>query len=272
MGAPKSFKTGMLLKTAMEYVRQGFKVYYVDCENGINSIRTRGYQAIMECEGKELRRDNNPEILADLVEKWQMQGGDLQIGFFPAHTKCVNDVKAELMYLKDEEGWEPDIICWDYPDLMLANDHSKRKEKRINIQHVYFDIINLNVEMDIFSFALSQVSKNAVNKTVINMKDFSEDFGKAMNAHAAFATCRTQEEVEAGFARLVPVVQREGEMFTGSNQVVMRFEEKKMVIEEIDYDEAVDYLEDAGFGGSRKKEAPKRVTKEEVANKQVSDD
>lgn len=270
MGAPKSFKTGMLLKTAAEYVRQGYKVYYVDCENGIKSIRTRFYQAVMEIEAKELKKDDNPRILEDLIDKWKLQGGDMQVGFYPAHTKCTNDVKAELAYLKDELNWEPDLICWDYPDLMLADDLSKRKEKRINIQHTYFDIINLNVELDVFSIALSQVNKNAVNKTIINMRDFSEDFGKAMNCHAAFAICRTQEEVEAGFARIVPVVQREGEMFTGQNQVVIRIEEKKMIIDEIDYDEAVDYLTDAGFGA--KKPKAERVTKESVRFKNIGDE
>lgn len=149
----------MLLKTAAEYVRQGYKVYYVDCENGIKSIRTRFYQAVMEIEAKELKKDDNPRILEDLIDKWKLQGGDMQVGFYPAHTKCTNDVKAELAYLKDELNWEPDLICWDYPDLMLADDLSKRKEKRINIQHTYFDIINLNVELDVFSIALSSKQK-----------------------------------------------------------------------------------------------------------------
>lgn len=111
-------------------------------------------------------------------------------------------MNTELERLRDERGWVPDVILWDYPDLFEPTDKSI-KDKRLKIQAVYFEIINLNHKWGCFSMGLSQISRNAVNKAVINMKDFAEDFGKAANCHAAFAICRTEEEMEAGTARLI---------------------------------------------------------------------
>lgn len=238
MGAPKSFKTGNLIKMAVEYVRDGYKVYYVDCENGIDSIRNRAKQAMLEVNRQDLYTEDMLKTLDEMIERYKKLGGDMEIDFYPAYTKTVAEVDAELEYLRDEHGWIPDLICWDYPDLMLANDHSKQKDRRLNIQHVYFDIINLNHKWGCFSIGLSQVNRQAVSKAVINMKDFAEDFGKAMNAHAAFAICRTEEEMEAGTARIIPVVQRDGVAYRGVNQCLVEIDEETMSINEISFDRA----------------------------------
>ena len=54
MSGPKHFKTGLLIKMAIEYARDGYKVYYADGENGLKSIRNRAKQAIMECTQEDL--------------------------------------------------------------------------------------------------------------------------------------------------------------------------------------------------------------------------
>lgn len=238
MGAPKSFKTGNALKLAVEYARDGLKVYYVDNENGKASIRARLRQTLLECTREELKEPEMKKALDEVVVRFGALGGEVKFDFYPAHTKSAADVDMELERLKEEEDWIPDLILWDYPDLMVAIDPKKRAEKRINIQHVYFDIINLNAKWNVFSIALSQVNKNAVDKAVINMKDFAEDFGKAMNCHAAFALCATPEEQELGMVRIIPVVQREGVQYNGKHVCVIRMEQDRMKIEEVDYERA----------------------------------
>lgn len=215
MSQPKGFKTGTILNIAMNYVRDGLNVYYVDCENGIKAIQARAFQCMMNSTKRDLLTDDKEKVLADMVKRWKVMGGDFKNDFYPANICDCNDVEANLQYYWDEYGWKPDLIIWDYPDKMVPIDKSI-KENRLRIQHVYHDIIRVHNKWSCFGFGISQVNKNAVNKEFIDMKDFAEDFGKAANAHAAFALCRTEDEIKAGTARLIPVMQREGEMFTGT--------------------------------------------------------
>jgi len=267
MGAPKSFKTGTLLSVAIELVRDGKKVYYVDAENGQRSIYNRFRQGVLDCELRDVDSPENVALYDQMISRWKTMGGDFAFNFYPGHSFCADDVEADLDTLKDEHGWEPDVICWDYPDIQLPNDKDKAKDKRIGIQHVYFDIIRVNERRSTFSIALSQVGKAAVNKVIIDMKDFAEDFGKAANAHAAFAICRTETEMRRGLARIVPVVQREGVQYNGSNMCMVRINEARMQVVELSPEEAKAELEELmlqdakiakAFGGGADKVYKKR--------------
>ena len=209
MSEPKGFKTGLLLNVAKNYVRDGFNVYYADAENGHKRIKDRVRQSMVNCTFEELRSGKFDKKLTSMVKAYSVMGGDFRADFFPAYTKSVADVEAELDYLLEEYNWIPDIICYDYLDLFEPIDY-KIKEKRLKIQAVYFDAIRLNNRLDTFSISLSQVSKGAVGSKTINMTDFAEDFGKAANCHAAFALCKDEVERAAGVARLIPVAQRDG--------------------------------------------------------------
>lgn len=217
MGAPKSFKTGVAINIAVEYCRDGLNGYYVDCENGIRTIKSRIYQQMLAVERRDMFTGEYDDIMQQMVNKWKVLGGDMAVDYYPANTKTCADVDANLTYLRDEHGFMPDFIVWDYPDLLRCVDPSI-KDKRLQIQAVYHDIVRLHNKWSAFGIGLSQVSKAAVEREIITIKDFAEDFGKAANAHAAFAICRTPEEKEAGLARIIPVMQREGEEYHGERQ------------------------------------------------------
>lgn len=236
MGPPKSFKTGTLLSVAVGYVRDGFKVYYADCENSQDRIRDRAKQCMLEATFEEFTSGEMDEVLAEMVGRYKHMGGDFRADFYPAHTKTMLDIEIELDYLKEEYDWVPDIICYDYLDLFKPEDRTI-KEKRLQIQAVYFDAIRLQKRRNIMGFSVSQVNKDAVNKAVIDMTNFSEDFGKAANVHAAFALCRTEDEKKAGVMRIIPVVQRDGVAQHSGEACFVSVDESRMSVKEITYDE-----------------------------------
>jgi KaiC/GvpD/RAD55 family RecA-like ATPase len=239
MSGPKHFKTGIIIKTAVEYARNGYKVYYADGENGARSIRNRAKMAIMECELKDLFDESLKNELDLVLESFgKNMGGDLFIDSFAAGTKCVNDIEGRLDYLKREYGFIPDIIVWDSIDHFIPNsDVDRRRDTRIQSQKVYHEVIGLNKRLGCFSIAPSQVNRAAVSKKVFTMKDIAEDFGKIMNAHAVFAICATDEELEAGRRRIIPIAQREGQKFTGHNMCMVQIDESKMIVDEIDQEQ-----------------------------------
>jgi KaiC/GvpD/RAD55 family RecA-like ATPase len=234
---PKHFKTGFIIKLAVEYARDGYKVYYADGENGVRSIRRRAKMSIMECSAGDLR--SNPD-LEDTLNNFnkgvsRFPGGDLFVDYWPASTATVGDVKNRLTYIKETKNWEPDIIIWDSIDHFLpTNPDDQRRDIRIQIQKVYHEVIALNAELSTFSIAPSQVNKKAIDKKVFDLKDLSEDFGKVMNAHAVFAICATPEELEEGLRRVVAVVQREGERYDGKNHCLVKIKESEATIKEVD--------------------------------------
>lgn len=233
MGAPKAFKTGTALNVAMGLVRSGKKVYYVDCENGEERIKDRFYQAMLEATWEEYDSGRLDSTLSEMVKKFSIMGGDFRSDYYPAHTKSIADVEDNLQAIEEECGWTPDVIVYDYLDLMMAEDY-KIKDKRLIIQAVYHDAIRLQKRRNIFGISLSQVNKEAVNKPVIDMTGFAEDFGKAANCHAAFALCRTEDEKEAKVMRIVPVVQRDGVSQAGGNACFVEVDEGSMRVSEID--------------------------------------
>lgn len=241
MGAPKSFKTGTLINIAMNLVRDGKKVYYVDCENGESRILDKFYQSMLRATWQEYTSGELDETLEEMVRRFKVMGGDFISDFYPAQTKTVADVEERLKEIEQETGWKPDVIMWDYPDL-LEPTNFKIIEKRLKIQAIYFDIIRLHKRRDIWGMGLSQVNKDAVDKPVIDMKGFAEDFGKAANCHAAFALCRTPEEKEVGLMRIVPVVQRDGVAQHSHNACYTEVKEGSMSVVEVEKDYAAALL------------------------------
>jgi KaiC/GvpD/RAD55 family RecA-like ATPase len=228
---PKHFKTGVIIKLAVEYARDGYNVYYADGENGKKSIRRRAKQSIMECTADELR--DAPDLDTTLENFHRYMGA------------TVTDVENRLAQIKATKGWEPDIIVWDSIDHFLpSKPEDQKKETRIQIQRVYHEVIALNHKLTTFSIAPSQVNKAAVSKKVFDMKDLAEDFGKVMNAHGVFAICATEDELEQGLRRIIVIAQREGERYTGHNVCLVKIDEARGIVDEVDKDAYYEEVED----------------------------
>lgn len=240
MSGPKHFKTGLLIRLALEYARDGYNVYYADGENGVRSIRNRAKMALMECELSDLYDGTvDPDEINGALYRFQKyMGGDMFIDSYPASTKSIQDVKNRLAFLKETRGFEPDLIVWDSLDhFKPSNKDDGKRDTRIKSQIVYHEAIALNAEIGTFAFGPSQVNRGGVSKKTLSMTDIAEDFGKVMNAHAVFAICATDDEMEQGIRRIIPVAQREGVGYRGKNQCIIKVDEATMGVMEAEAEE-----------------------------------
>ena len=235
MGAPKGFKTGTMLNIALGYVKDGERVFYADFENSVRSINTRANQGLVAASFDELRDKSKDSDLKSIVGKIDKLGGEMRMEYFQANVATIADVEARLVRLAQEDGFVPTKIIYDGLDLVTPIDKTIR-DKRLQIQAVYHDAIRLQTKYCMAGFTPSQVSRQAISKPILNMQDLSEDIGKAHNAHAAFAICRTDEEIQQGVARILPVFQREGVRQELAIPCFVKIDEKRMLIEEIDLD------------------------------------
>lgn len=240
MSGPKHFKTGTLLSIALGYARDGLNVYIADIENGTRAVRNRLKMGVLQCELHEL--------FDGTIEPWEVEstfkaikqygGGDIFVDNYPAYSSSMEDVKNRLSHLKETRGFEPDLIIFEPLDKFgpIEKD-DRRRDTRIKIQIVYAEAMNLLKELNVFGFTPSQVNRAAVAKKVLDMGDIAEDFAKVANAHAVFAICATDDEMEEDelgmtTRRIIPVAQREGVAYRGKNQCLIKVDEKKMIVAE----------------------------------------
>lgn len=209
MGAPKSFKTGFLIKSGVEYMRDGLNVFYADLENGEENIFMRHKQCLLECAANEIVNFNDE--LNEIKEKLLMiNAGEIYIERFRKKLDNFEAIDAKLEFLHEEHGFKPDFIISDYIDLMGKGKDLKTDDKRLIIQHNYAMADNINEKYGCFQFTVSKLKREAIKKEWVSAEDAAEDFEKIYNAHAVFALMRSEEEIELNTGRLIPVVQREG--------------------------------------------------------------
>lgn len=232
MAGPKFFKTGVLLNIAWDLAIKGKKLFYADSENGEDNINVRLRQCVLQCTRNDTFK-YMPEFNA-IVAKVGKMGGEIRIEFFPKNS-TLDDVEQKMLELRNEDGFVPDVIIYDYLDLYKSSD-KKIIDKRLHIQDVYHHAVRINERWNTFAFTVSTVKASAINKLIVEVGDFGEDSQKAYNCHAAFAICRTKTEMQEGTARIVPVVQREGVGFRNdaATTCAVQFNESIMNVKELD--------------------------------------
>jgi len=247
MSGPKHFKTGVLLSLALGFMRDGLNVYYADIENGARSIRNRLKMAILDCELHELFDGAiSKETVDGMLElnKFYM-GGDMFIDNYPAYSKSITDVENRLALLKKRHGFVPDVIFWDPLDKFIpSSKEDLKRDNRIQSQRVYHEAVNLNKKLECFSFTPSQANRAAISKKTLSMTDIAEDFGRVMIAHAVFAICATDSELEQGIRRIIPVAQREGVGYLGKYKCIIKIDESRMQVEEAEDETDLTRLDD----------------------------
>ena len=236
MMPPKGFKTGTCLSLSLGFMRDGGSEYYADTENGHEKLNLRMQQAMSELTALEVLSGEHDELIVQLINKYKIRGGDFVADYFPMHTKDMNDVDLELERRRDEDGFIPTEIFFDNLDNFKPIDKSI-KEKRHQITAVYADALRLLSKWDCIGFSPSQVNRNAVNKAILDMTAFAEDFMKAANCHGAWAMCQDGVEKIAWIARILPVVQREGVDQDSGAACYVSLDKARMQIKEISYDE-----------------------------------
>jgi hypothetical protein len=196
---------------------------------GPKAIKRRFYQAMLHVTKHDMQDPAQEVVLARMVKKFMGRNGDIEVGMFA--SKTLDDVDAELEYLRDEYNWTPQIIIYDYLKKFKST-NPKITDARLIIQDVFNDAKRLNVKWKTLAISVAKVKQQAVEKEVIKQTDIGDDFEQIYNCDAAFALCRTPEEMEAGIARIIPVAQREGEAYTGSQVCMIKIEPDRMKIEE----------------------------------------
>lgn len=210
LAPPNGFKTTSLINIGMKAagITCKYNVLHFTLEMSARKVLKR-YAERLTDKPCEVRRDEDREaysLLMDEKAKHRVRG-NIKVKQFPTNRATVNDLR-DFAVRVTEEGYKPDVIIVDYPDLLQPSRHFK--EKRFELQDICYDLRGLAGELDVFMWAASQAGRDAIGREIITMANVAEDIGKANVSDVMLAICQTEVEVENNTARLYAAKIRDG--------------------------------------------------------------
>tara|TARA_R100001594_G_scaffold115765_2_gene150691 strand:- start:234 stop:1517 length:1284 start_codon:yes stop_codon:yes gene_type:complete len=157
----------------------------------------------MTWSGVSISRGDNPDY-ARLFKRLNKLGKayreSLIIKEFPTGTTTVSDLRAHLTILEQQLDFVPDVIIVDYGDIMRPT--RRVKEKRERIGEVFGELLALAQEYNVPLWSGTQANRDALNKSVVTIKNLSESIEHAKIATVVLALCQTEQEKEDNEMRI----------------------------------------------------------------------
>jgi len=254
LGGSKAYKTGFVIALAAGFIRNGFKVFYADGENGLFSIENRIDMCLSGCTLQQLIKDKIveydsegnlisteiPSLHLKQSKYWiNLFGGEIVVHSYPSSTASTKDIDKDLFELKSKKGFIPDVIIYDDLDHFIPQ--KRQATDILESQATLKDVINLNKKWNTIAISPAQVNRTAIGEDIYTIKDIGRDYGKIKYAHSIWAINRSPSEIEEGIGIIHTVVQREGQ----SNKLasVVKINEEIQSIEELTYKQSIKYLQ-----------------------------
>lgn len=198
LAPPERGKTLVLVNFAAQALYQGLTVGYFTLELAERKIARRFDLRISGRPISLLRKD--PTKIKSPLQALRNNGCNLVIKDYSSEYPKVEDIKSFIITYQNRMKKNFDMIIIDYADL-VAPSH-QHKQERFGIKEVYTGLRRLANEFKIPVITASQANRRSVEKAVITMADFAEDFQKAAIADVVLAICQTPEELEEDLARI----------------------------------------------------------------------
>lgn len=117
---------------------------------------------------------------------------------FPTGSVTMRDITAYLDALAATEGFVPDLLLVDYPDLMRFNPKYRREE----IGEAYKQLRGLGMERNIAVAVPTQSNRSGEGAQLLKGNMVGEDFSKLQTADVFFSYTQTDAEHQLNLARL----------------------------------------------------------------------
>jgi replicative DNA helicase len=198
LAPPERGKTLALVNTGVAALRMGKKVCHITLELSERQTARRYDLRITGRPIEILRKE--PDRVRNPLASLRKTGCDLVIKDYSAHDPKVEELKAFVINYQNKMHRKFDLLIIDYADLISPT--KLHKNERFGIKEVYTNIRRFANELKIPIVTASQANRKSVNKKVVTMEDFAEDFAKAAISDVVIAICQEPEELEEEICRL----------------------------------------------------------------------
>jgi replicative DNA helicase len=225
----KTGKTWCMIHLAKMVVMNGLRTVHVSLEMSEEKIAQRYVQTLfaiskraekyvtrrfkktkrgkLDFEIKEVEAKlslDNPNIAKKLktkLKRWRTRILDnIQVKQFPTSQLTVEGLEAYLDSLEMTQGFVPDLLIVDYPDLMKIPGGAG--QLRHGLSEVYKRLRGVAVARNLALAVPTQSNRGGATAKTVNRTNVSEAYSKIADADMALTYSQTELEKKLGLARL----------------------------------------------------------------------
>jgi len=199
MGFAKAGKSTAMGEFAVNATLEGYNALYVSLEVHTNILSDRFDARLSEMSMDKLieKRDEVHRKLADLGGGKKL--GDLWVVQRPSGSMSPADLDRLIERMK-REGKQIDFVVVDYADLMRATIITK--DDRVDVKNVYTDLRAVFDKHNVAGMTASQTNRDGGSAETATMMHAADNIEKVRIADLIITINKTEEEAEAGEARL----------------------------------------------------------------------
>lgn len=164
-------------------------------------IRRKGKRLVMDFEALDRPSLDDPKINKLLRGKIGMlsgKGSNLLLKEFPMRGLTMKGLRGFLETLNASQGFVPDVVLVDYPDLF----HVDPRYKRVEIGQIYEELRGMATTDNFAMGVVTQANRQAAKKDIMTGEDVGEDYSKYQTADNFLTYNQTDYEANLGLARL----------------------------------------------------------------------
>lgn len=208
IAGPKGGKSMSLANIAYANLKKGANVVFFTCEISQDKTEERLVSRISGISLDDLGK--MPKTAIEKCAQFYLDNHcNLDIKGYPPGTASCNDFRSYLYWLEGEKGYKPNVVLFDYGDLIKPID--KHNELRHGLNAVWTEMRGIAQEFDCAGATASQCNREAIDKAVIRMKDIAEAIGKVCVSDHIWTNCRTDEEEKQNKGRIFFAGSREAQ-------------------------------------------------------------
>jgi replicative DNA helicase len=198
MAPPKKGKSMFLVNVAANALFYRKKVIYYTFELIEDDICDRLDACLTRIPINNLKgADSNIKARLNTI---QMLKGNIIIKYYPTRKATVNTLMAHIEKLANGNNFKPDLIVIDYPSRMKSM--SLRKERRIEIEDIYLDIIGMAGELNVPIWVAHQTDRESITSEQIGMENVSESMEPVRGCDVILTLNFNNIEKEAKLGRI----------------------------------------------------------------------
>jgi replicative DNA helicase len=183
-----------LSKRPEKFLQSRFEKEIVDGQlEHFSGIRREKVKARLSLQDDEIK-----SYLMKKSDYWGMKFNKLLIKQFPTGSLTIRGLKAYLDMLEQVQGFIPDLLIIDYPDLMNISSANYR----FDLSKIYKDLRGIAVERNIAVVAASQSNREGMKAKRLTAVNIAESFEKGATADVMMTYNQTEIEHGLGLARL----------------------------------------------------------------------
>lgn len=143
---------------------------------------------------------SNPIVRKKIGERMEEMGGrmNVMVKQFPTGKLTIDALNTYLEMLPNIDGFQPDMVILDYPELMSL----PIKDYRLAIGQLFREFRGIMVERNQAGVTASQSNRGGEKAKIITMGDMAEDISKADTSDNIITYNQTAQEKPHGLARL----------------------------------------------------------------------